>query len=1330
MADLAADVEDFVEELLEAAGLPDEIARDTKLEGVYERCQQLHLRAQAAAIATIGAHSIYLRNSWSAKLGVILLSLVQRTATSNYFDMLSVLRLLEGLLLICCLSVEERSYLCEILDTLLRRRRLPTAFARMEAVMIFLSGRPVNPVPPLEQSGSERLAGLAESLKPSEESLQRLRKTMDRVCSLVPQVFEGQEAKFFGSAVNGFQNNASDIDVVVPLSEQKRLELIAKFEEDPERKHISKTKACATAAVELIAAALRENEDLKDCGIRVKEVITEARVPIVKCESDDGIEVDLSFNNSLPLHNSQLLRAYADWDTRIWQLGMLVKHWAKRRHVNDAMDGTLSSYSHILLMIHYAQRAGVAPSLQDKSLVSEDSRSSWGHTELLENIHDVWFLDPSSKPEDTTLPVQKAPEDEDTSIQALLFGFFQYWAYEFPFYSHVASVKSKGPPEAKVDFFRAEEVEIEDVELEEKLGMDLASPLNNPDSPPLLPVPLSRNRFYSGTIKSFDDGNGFGFIENSELMTKYGKDVFLHRSQFQDLNVGDRCAFRFDLKKGQPQAKDVRGLGEDEELPEAPEDDDEDEVIELVLEPVDLDPELLKPVYAGNLKSFEEERGFGFIECEEIFDLCSKDVFIHKAQKPKDLEVGDRVAFGVTVKDGNPQARNVTPLGADEQLPELLEGGEPIKLPVNPDAPSKFQVPKHVYAAQKRLGNRLCLCIEDPFEKNRTLGTSFQGTERLFFELRRGAEILSEGFGEQQIQRLFLEEPKKSLHKLASESHFKTTAFEARQRGPQHVTHKMDVPRKEVGKILGFKGATVKALREQCGVANLHVDGLDRTDGGCPSIKIRGEKEAVEHCIAEIEKLLQQQDRERDKGRGKNSGNGAPQWAEKGGKGDRQRSPPPLQVETDVIEDYHRSPQQRMYASPTAAHPGGHRPQSPHVVPAINPQSPQMQSPHMVSPTEVRQQSPHVVSPAGFRAQSPHVVVPPTKLSPRSPQAGFGSPGHAEYPGGHLLSSPGAQRGASPDSQEARDDNLPGGIVIAPRDFPKAPEGGPPGTKLAGMLGQFGSPKSGAARMQSAEMNEHEFPPDMRAPSPDSFAMPQEKGKGKGGDIRPGDWTCPNCGINVFASKNACFKCGTRKEERYGGEVHGYGTRGPEWDIINAQKHPEPHSSKQWGNHPDLRPRIDSYAEETQSTMSGSQWLNSAMSTDEVASSAPSQSGSASGFNLLMALKKRSDPADSRGSWDSWQGSSWKDSWDEPHWKSRWDEAEWEDDRWDEDDGWQEEGRDRNAGRAILNLVQTFGAPEKGGKDSGKGKTYWQGDEAKGKGKEKTKEKKVRRQWQ
>lgn len=43
-----------------------------------------------------------------------------------------------------------------------------------------------------------------------------------------------------------------------------------------------------------------------------------------------------------------------------------------------------------------------------------------------------------------------------------------------------------------------------------------------------------------------------------------------------------------------------------------------------------------------------------------------------------------------------------------------------------------------------------------------------------------------------------------------------------------------------------------------------------------------------------------------------------------------------------------------------------------------------------------------------------------------------------------------------------------------------------------------------------------------------------EKGGGKAGG-KPGDWVCPGCGSNVFASKDSCFKCGESKPSGGGG---------------------------------------------------------------------------------------------------------------------------------------------------------------------------------------------------
>ena len=52
-----------------------------------------------------------------------------------------------------------------------------------------------------------------------------------------------------------------------------------------------------------------------------------------------------------------------------------------------------------------------------------------------------------------------------------------------------------------------------------------------------------------------------------------------------------------------------------------------------------------------------------------------------------------------------------------------------------------------------------------------------------------------------------------------------------------------------------------------------------------------------------------------------------------------------------------------------------------------------------------------------------------------------------------------------------------------------------------------------------------------RSPKPDrdNYDVSGPMGGGNGGDVRPGDWTCPSCGANVFASKLACFRCSTPK---------------------------------------------------------------------------------------------------------------------------------------------------------------------------------------------------------
>jgi DNA polymerase sigma len=101
--------------------------------------------------------------------------------------------------------------------------------------------------------------------------------------------------------------------------------------------------------------------------------LDKARIPVLKFTvPSSGTKVDITINNELPLHNTRLLKAYADIDPRVRQLIVLVKYWAKVRNVNNAYHGTLSSYAWVLLCIFVVQRAGIVPVLQLPSEVRLD----------------------------------------------------------------------------------------------------------------------------------------------------------------------------------------------------------------------------------------------------------------------------------------------------------------------------------------------------------------------------------------------------------------------------------------------------------------------------------------------------------------------------------------------------------------------------------------------------------------------------------------------------------------------------------------------------------------------------------------------------------------------------------------------------------------------------------------------------------------------------------------------------------------------------------------------------------------------------------------------
>eukprot|EP00921_Rhytidocystis_pertsovi_P009938 GHVQ01015908.1.p1 GENE.GHVQ01015908.1~~GHVQ01015908.1.p1 ORF type:complete len:1077 (-),score=191.56 GHVQ01015908.1:157-3387(-) len=88
------------------------------------------------------------------------------------------------------------------------------------------------------------------------------------------------------------------------------------------------------------------------------------------------VEIDVSFNHEVVLHNTRLLRSYAAFDKRVPALGRLVKHWAKQKDICDSFHGTLSGYAWLNLVLYFCQRYLVSSEHNDRTQPPPDNISN------------------------------------------------------------------------------------------------------------------------------------------------------------------------------------------------------------------------------------------------------------------------------------------------------------------------------------------------------------------------------------------------------------------------------------------------------------------------------------------------------------------------------------------------------------------------------------------------------------------------------------------------------------------------------------------------------------------------------------------------------------------------------------------------------------------------------------------------------------------------------------------------------------------------------------------------------------------------------------------
>lgn len=189
---------------------------------------------------------------------------------------------------------------------------------------------------------------------------------------------------------------------------------------------------------------------------------------------------------------------------------------------------------------------------------------------------------------------------------------------------------------------------------------------------------------FVGTIKFFDELQGFGFITSPEIVKIYGRDVFFNQAVTGGPVTGGKVSFRVELnERNQPQARRIQLLKESTQ-----ENADKTE----------LPPSMGLQRHIGRVKSWNARRGYGFIDCPDLAAFFGgRDVYVPKGKlSASELNVGQNVAFSLTTDpQGMPQARDVVIVSTPGARPgisgaQMMGMHHPAALP----APGAWQIPE------------------------------------------------------------------------------------------------------------------------------------------------------------------------------------------------------------------------------------------------------------------------------------------------------------------------------------------------------------------------------------------------------------------------------------------------------------------------------------------------------------------------------------------------------------------------------------------------------------------------------------------------------------
>ncbi|XP_066567157.1 terminal uridylyltransferase 7 [Amia ocellicauda] len=230
---------------------------------------------------------------------------------------------------------------------------------------------------------------------------------------LISYDLEGAKLSLFGSSKNGFGFKKSDLDICMTFEGRETAEGLQ-----------------CIGIIDNLAKVLRKHP-----GLRNILPITTAKVPIVKfLHVRTGLEGDISLYNTLALHNTKLLAAYANIDQRVKHLCYTMKVFAKICDIGDASRGSLSSYAYTLMVLYFLQQRNppIIPVLQE---IYDGPKKP----EVLVDGWNVYFFNDL-----TDLPNRWPEYRKNTeSVGELWLGLLQFYTEEFDFKEHVICIRRK-----------------------------------------------------------------------------------------------------------------------------------------------------------------------------------------------------------------------------------------------------------------------------------------------------------------------------------------------------------------------------------------------------------------------------------------------------------------------------------------------------------------------------------------------------------------------------------------------------------------------------------------------------------------------------------------------------------------------------------------------------------------------------------------------------------------------------------------------------------------------------------------------------------------------